>query len=61
MNTIDALAGGNILKWDDVLYTPYSDVFTKLMMNKTHIEIQRRYAAQRKSEAEAASRKNRYK
>ena len=43
------------------MYTDYTDVFTKLMMNQDETIIQRKMHAQAKAEAEAASRKNRYK
>jgi hypothetical protein len=43
MNLVDALAGGDFLKWDAVMYSPYLDVFTKLMMNKEQTLYARRY------------------
>jgi len=39
LNTIDSLAGGDILKWKEIERLPYMVVFTKLMMEKTKGEI----------------------
>ena len=39
-NTLDSLAGGDILKWDAVLDLEYADVFTKLYMEKTKADIE---------------------
>lgn len=33
-NTIDSLAGGDILKWGEVMKLVYNEVFLKLCMNK---------------------------
>jgi hypothetical protein len=43
INTVNALAGGDITKWGDVLNQPYERVLTKLLLNKTEAEYQRRY------------------
>lgn len=40
-NTIDALAGGDMLKWEEVLLMPYGVVFMKLRMNKEKVLFQR--------------------
>ncbi len=42
LNTIDALAGGNILKWQQVLELPYEDVYNKLLKTKTEEDIKKR-------------------
>lgn len=42
MNLVDALAGGDILKWETVMQMQYNSVFTKLRMFKTDSEVQRR-------------------
>lgn len=39
LNTIDSLAGGDLLKWKEIQELPYMTVFTKLMMEKTRSEI----------------------
>tara|TARA_R110000850_G_scaffold7780_10_gene28532 strand:- start:1744 stop:2268 length:525 start_codon:yes stop_codon:yes gene_type:complete len=41
LNVIDALAGGDILKWKDVLDLEWWDVFNKLLKNKTEDKIRR--------------------
>ena len=43
INTINALSGGDITKWDIILNLPYDRVLTKLLLNKTEAEYQRRY------------------
>lgn len=40
-NTIDALAEGDVLKWEEVLLMPYNVIFTKLRMNKDKVVFQR--------------------
>jgi hypothetical protein len=44
INTVNALAGGDITKWDAVLNMPYERVLTKLLLNKTESEYQKRYS-----------------
>ena len=44
INTINALAGGDVTKWEDILAMPYERVLTKLLLNKTEAEYQKRYA-----------------
>ena len=39
-NTIDNLAGGNFLDWEKVSRMPYSEVFTKLLMEKERADLQ---------------------
>lgn len=39
-NTIDALAGGNILHWGAIMKLSYNDVFLKLCMNKQSVVFQ---------------------
>jgi hypothetical protein len=39
-NTLETLSGGDILKWNQIMEIPYSDVFTKLLMNKTNNDLQ---------------------
>jgi hypothetical protein len=43
INTINSLAGGDITKWDTVMNMPYERVLTKLLLNKTEAEYQRKY------------------
>lgn len=43
INTINALSGGDIIKWDVILNLPYDRVLTKLLLNKTEAEYQGRY------------------
>ncbi|QEC79062.1 hypothetical protein [Mucilaginibacter ginsenosidivorax] len=43
INTINALADGDITKWDIILNMPYERVLTKLLLNKTEAEYQKRY------------------
>lgn len=40
-NTIDSLAKGDILKWEEIGELPYKMVFTKLMMDKEKHNIQK--------------------
>ena len=44
INTINSLAGGDITKWDIILNMPYERVLTKLLLNKTEAEYQRKYS-----------------
>jgi len=44
INTVNALAGGDITKWSVILAMPYDRVLTKLLLNKTEAEYQRRYS-----------------
>lgn len=44
INTVNSLAGGDITKWHEILAMPYDRVLTKLLLNKTEAEYQRRYA-----------------
>ncbi|WP_255456696.1 hypothetical protein [Mucilaginibacter sp. 14171R-50] len=38
------MAGGDITKWSLVLAMPYERVLTKLLLNKTEAEYQKRYS-----------------
>lgn len=38
-NTLDNLAGGDILKYDKIMDITYADVFTKLLMDKTRNDL----------------------
>jgi hypothetical protein len=38
------LSGGDITKWTEILNMPYDRVLTKLLLDKTEAEYQRRYA-----------------
>lgn len=42
LNTIDALAGGDMLKWDEVRAKPYHYCFNKQLMNLKHAKIAKR-------------------
>lgn len=42
VNTIDSLAGGDILKWEAVRQMPYSEVFNKLLKNTIEARINKR-------------------
>ncbi|WP_144916744.1 hypothetical protein [Mucilaginibacter frigoritolerans] len=44
INTINSLAGGDITKWAQILNMPYERILTKLLLNKTEAEYQKRYA-----------------
>lgn len=39
-NTLDSLAKGDILKWKSIYELPYSEVFTKLLMEKDISDLQ---------------------
>lgn len=41
LNTIDSLANGDLLKWDEIEKLPYLTVFTKLKMDKEKNKIQK--------------------
>lgn len=43
INTINSLAAGDITKWDTILNMPYERILTKLLLNKTEAEYQKRY------------------
>jgi hypothetical protein len=43
INTVNSLAGGDVTKWAEILALPYDRVLTKLLLNKTEAEYQRRY------------------
>lgn len=43
-NTIDSLAGGDVLKYDEVLKLDYNTVFVKLKRSKVEAEFQRKYS-----------------
>jgi hypothetical protein len=38
------LSGGDITKWNEILNMPYDRVLTKLLLNKTEAEYQRKYS-----------------
>ena len=44
INTINSLAGGDITKWSEILNMPYERVLTKLLLNKTEAEYQKKYS-----------------
>jgi hypothetical protein len=44
INTVNSLAGGDITKWNDILAMPYERILTKLLLNKTEAEYQKRYS-----------------
>ncbi|MES2807042.1 MAG: hypothetical protein V4619_00355 [Bacteroidota bacterium] len=44
INTVNALAGGDITKWNEILNMPYDRVLTKLLLNKTEADYQKRYS-----------------
>jgi len=44
INTVNALAGGDITKWSQILNMPYERVLTKLLLNKTEAEYQKKYS-----------------
>ena len=44
LNTIDTLAGGDMLKWDLILEKEWWDVFNKLLKDKIERDIQKRYS-----------------
>lgn len=39
-NTLDTLSGGDILRYEKILDLPYSDVFTKMYMNRVKADIE---------------------
>lgn len=43
INTVDSLAGGDVLKWNDVLNLPYEMVFLKQLRNKTQEAYSKKY------------------
>nr|NYE67965.1 hypothetical protein [Mucilaginibacter sp. E4BP6] len=44
INTINSLAAGDITKWNVILNMPYERILTKLLLNKTEAEYQKRYS-----------------
>lgn len=51
LNVIDSLAGGDILKWKEVLQLDWWDVYNKLLKDKIEQDIQRRYAEIQKNKS----------
>lgn len=49
--TLDSLADGDVLKYDEILKKPYAVIFRKMCLDKTNNEIKKNYS-------ENASRKN---
>lgn len=43
LNTVNSLAGGNLLHWDAILLMPYTKVYTKLLLNKTESTYNKKY------------------
>jgi len=44
INTVNSLSGGDLTKWPEILNMPYERVLTKLLLNKTEYEYQKRYS-----------------
>lgn len=44
INTVNSLAGGDVTKWADILNIPYERILTKLLLNKTEAEYQKKYS-----------------
>ena len=44
IHTINSLAGGDVTRWNEILNMPYDRVLTKLLLNKTEAEYQRKYS-----------------
>lgn len=44
INTVNALANGDVTKWDEVMNLPYDRLLTKLLLNKTEAAYQKRYS-----------------
>jgi hypothetical protein len=44
INTVNSIAGGDITKWALILNMPYERVLTKLLLNKTEAEYQKKYS-----------------
>lgn len=42
-NNLDMIAGGDVLKYDDILMKPYAVIFRKLYMEQVKQEIQQKY------------------
>lgn len=42
VNTVDSLAGGDILKWEKIRKLPYSEVFNKLLKNTIEARINKK-------------------
>lgn len=43
-NTVDSLAGGDILKWNQIEELPYYQVFTKLYLDKVRNKVEKKYS-----------------
>lgn len=57
MNLIDALANGNVLQYDSVLYIEYNTIYIKLLMNKEQALFTRRMQANAVRESQMKSRR----
>jgi len=44
IDTVNALAGGDVSRWDAIMALPYDRVLTKLLLNKTEAAYQKRYS-----------------
>lgn len=43
LNVVDTLAGGDILKWENILKLPYNNVLDKMIKNNIENKIQKNY------------------
>ena len=43
VNTVNSLAGGDVTKWAQILNLPYAVILTKLLLNQTEANYQKRY------------------
>ncbi|RCH53937.1 hypothetical protein DJ568_15470 [Mucilaginibacter hurinus] len=43
LNTVDALADGDIMKWESICQMRYEKVYVKLLLNKAKAEYQEKY------------------
>ena len=41
-NTVNSLAGGDVLRWQEILNLPYEIVFLKQLLNKTEFGFQKK-------------------
>jgi hypothetical protein len=57
INTVNSLAGGDVLKWESIMQLPYEKYFTKLLLNKVESEYQKKYQKLMQKESESKNKK----
>ena len=43
INTVNTLAGGDVLKWQSIMNLPYETVYLKMLLNKEQAAFNKKY------------------